>query len=235
MVAAVILAALAATGCTSGNNVGSATTTVPATTAPTTPWSSGAGTGAAALSGVVVQTSDLPSGWAAQGASIPEGALTDVASQLANCLGVRDVTTDATDSTQAGPFTQGDQFIVSAAARFPNDTDVSTATGMLTNPKFAQCFDQIASGASYDGVTLQRTTTTVNPGRSSGPANVAGSFHVAFTGTYFSDQVQSAADVVLITGPKLLVTVVFTGVSGTVPAAVQSSVIAKVAGRAATG
>ena len=142
MLAAVIMAALAAAGCSSATKTGSsATTTVPISIAPTTaPSGTGAstGTGAAALSGLVVQTSDLPTGWAAQGASIPDGAFTDVASQLAHCLGVRDVTPDSTGSTQAGPFTQGDQIIVSAAASFPNDTDVSAATAMLTSPKFAQ-------------------------------------------------------------------------------------------------
>lgn len=187
------------------------------------------------MSRVVVQTSDLPAGWVAQGASIPGGAFVDVLSRVAHCLGVRDVTTDAATSTQSGPFTQGVQIVVSAAVAFPNNADVSGATAMLTNPRFGPCFDQVASGASYDGVTLGSTTTTVSPGPGSGPANVAGSLQVAFTGTYLSDQVQSSADVVVITGPEILVTVLFTGVSGSVPAAIENSVIAKVAARAATG
>ncbi|MGH9126927.1 MAG: hypothetical protein ACRDZ8_19690 [Acidimicrobiales bacterium] len=234
---ALVVVALAATGCTGaagGKKAASpsASTTVTTSIAPTT---TSAATSTAALSGVVVQTSDLPTGWMAEGPSIPEGAFVDVASQLAHCLAVRDVTPDVTASTQSGPFTQGEEIVVSTAASFSNDTDVAAETAMLTNPKFTKCFDQAASGASYGGATIQSATATVEPGRGSGPANVAGSLHVSYTGTYFSQGVQSTADVVLITGPRLLVTIEFFGITSSVPTAVEASVIAKVAARAATG
>jgi hypothetical protein len=119
---------------------------------------------------------------------------------------------------------------------FPSQADVTSDTAIVRSPKMSACYSKLAAdeigGTLPAGSTLNSASVVVTPGSAGGPANVvatgAGKVEVTVNGAVNDLYV----NVAFITGPSLEAEVDFTNLGSPVPAALRSSLIAKVAARA---
>jgi hypothetical protein len=222
-------------------------TSGPAVTAPATsgPATSGPATSAApppsttaALTAIVLQTADVPSGWTGT-PNTPDPGEAATQAALVACVGGKDVFADQIAEVHSDDFNLSTASLSSQASKFRSQADVDADVSILNSPKISNCYEvllrkELATGLPA-GATLGAVTVHITPGQGGGPSNIAGTGTgtIAFSANGASSVVYVA--VAFITGPLIEAEVDAENVGVPVPAAVFTQAVTTVAGRAAKG
>ena len=230
--AAVIASALAITACsssgggtptpapsTSASTTSAVTTPSPApstssagSSSPSASTGTGTGTGTApshdVLSGLVVQASDLPTGFTSQ----PHDTTTDDDTnqqQIVACVGSTSVNpADKIEEVNSDDFVKDPLTISSDATSYTSQAAVDALVQVIQNPKAEDCFktllqQQVASsGGSVTAADIQ-----VTPGTNGGPSNVVAVLQGKVDITVSGQQASVRVAEVFIEGRQLLATV----------------------------
>jgi hypothetical protein len=186
------------------------------------------------LTAIALQASDLPAGWA----GTPSEPDSDEASEdaaLATCVGGKDSYPDATGESNSDDYALDNANISSSATSFQSQADVTADIANITSPKIDSCYKQLAVselGALPAGATLTSVEIDVTPGSAGGPRNVVATASGKIEVTVSGQQLAFYLNIAFITGPLIEAEVDFFNIGGTVPTALRTSLIAKVAARA---
>ncbi len=212
----------------------SAPTSAPTSAAPPlTPAS------ASQLTGIVLKSSDLPTGWTGT-AYKPDPHAGAVNAAFAKCLGVRNTGPDQVADVHSRTFTMSHPYttIDSEATSYRSASDLAVDRAALSSPNYASCNDKVWRTALAQvlpaGVTIGGITTTVTEGPAGGPGNVIGavSTTIILIHTDTGIGVPSRAWAVFAFGPLIEAAIYYIGV---VPADLQTKLLNLVATRAARG
>ena len=232
--------------CSSGASAAqSAPPAAPATTAAaanSSPTAASAATPAASPAGadqlrpVVLQATDLPTGWSGTPYKAdPTGP--DMNATFAACMGVRNTTLDKAADVHSQDFAMGTANIASEAASYPTAVDLAADVSTLTNAKYSSCAEAIfraALGKTLPaGATISGVDVKVNPGAGAGPSNVAGTVAIKVTIMNSGLTQTIYSTMVVITGPLIEAQIEFTDSGQPFPAALQATLVGDVAARAA--
>jgi hypothetical protein len=221
------------TGC--GNS--SSTTGSDKASSPSSPASLSPAT-RAQLEAIVLQTGDVPTGWTSKPYEANPNADADEAA-LATCVGVPSTADHKAADAYSADFALGDASISSSATSYQSQSDLDVDVAMLNNPKLSPCYDQMMkkglAASLPDGSTLESASFTVTPGSAGGPANIIATGAGTGTVTVSDQKVTFFVSVAFITGPLMEATVNNFSIGEPFPAAVEKSLFAAVATRAAKG
>lgn len=227
--------ALVAAGCGSGGGH-TAPTTVPTTVRVTTTTTLPPPTQQQLQATVLIQPSDLPTGWTASAAAVSASRAAD-ATAFAQCMGVRDTGPDVVATGVSPNYTSGSAVVSSTATSFANATDVQVDTAAFIDPKAPTCFIQVEKArlaATLPKTAVVKTVTLkITPGAGGGPSNVVATGTGTIAYTLSGKTTTSNYDLVYITGPRVEAQVGFSSTGTAVAAAVKAAVVAKVAARVA--
>ena len=228
-------AALVVAGCGSGGGH-TAPTTVPTTLRVTTTTTLPPPTQQQLQTVVLVQPSDLPTGWTASPAAVPPYRAAD-ATAFAQCMGIQDTGADVAAAGVSPSYASGSGVINSTATSFANTMDVQIDTAALIDPKASTCYVQVLKArliASLPKTSIVKTfTLKITPGAGGGPTNVVATSTGTIAYTVSGKTITINFDLVYLVGPRVEAQISF-GTTGTaIAAAVKTAVVAKVAARVA--
>jgi hypothetical protein len=190
------------------------------------------------LEAIVLQTGDVPTGWTSKPYEANPTADADEAA-LATCVGVPSTADHKVADANSADFALGDASISSSATSYQSQSDLDVDVAMLNNPKLSPCYDQMLkkglAASLPDGSTLESASFTVTPGSAGGPANIIATGAGTGTVTVSDQKVTFFVSVAFITGPLMEATVNNFSIGEPFPAAVEKSLFAAVATRAAKG
>jgi hypothetical protein len=184
-----MLVAVLTAGC-SGSSGSSATAT---------PTASGAN--GSRLSGVVVQQSDLPSGWAAK-AFVPNPASSAQQATVLTCAGAPDTSADKTGEAHSANFTSGNSQISAHAASYAQQSDIAAQIALIQSPAISSCYsDLLRSQIAGSGAQVDSVSVVVTPGNGPGPTNIIGTASGTAQVTSKGQPVTFYLSAAFITGP----------------------------------
>jgi hypothetical protein len=201
------------------------------------PGSAGAPATTAQLEGLVLKPADLPSAYAATPSTSTGSGSDAQQAAFAACLGVRDTQSDSVASASSDDFSLAGATISSHAESFRSQADVTVDTSALRSPRIEPCFQTLLKGQvqnslpSGEMITALRFTVELRP--VGFPANLAGLGHATLDITASGQSVVVYADIAFIVGRMIEAEVDFESVGVPVPAALQASLIDRVAARTA--
>ncbi len=187
-----------------------------------------------ALTRIVLQPADLPSGWAArptQGAGVDA----DIQTQVASCVGVRTDASKLINRAASPDFGSGQFTASSTATSFKTELEMLHRLAAVRSPRATVCFTralrtslakQLPSGTDVQNLTVH----TVDGGAA---PNVAATLHAVVTVTALGQTARVYSDTAFISGTQFGVQVTFTGIGSQVPSALQQHLTRAVARRAA--
>ncbi len=187
------------------------------------------------LTAIALHASDLPAGWAGTPPDPDPNEASENAA-LAACVGGKDTSPDETGESNSDDYALDNASVSSSAISFKSQADVTSDIAILKSPKIDSCYKQLAVselGALPAGATLTSTEIEVTPGSGGGPSNVVATGSGKIEVTVSGQQLAFYLDIAFITGPLIEAEVDFFNIGGTVPTALRTSLIAKVAARAA--
>jgi hypothetical protein len=185
---------------------------------------------------IVLHTADLPAGWTGS-PHVPDTSSAADAAEMAACVGVPNSEKNKVSEANSDSFALGDATISSSASSYRSQSDIDTDLALLTNPKTAQCYEQLMKKTLATslpaGATVDSTSFTITPGSAGGPANVAATLTGTVTVSVSGQKVEVYPTIVFITGKQLEAEVDVMNLGSPVPAATMSTIVAAVATRAA--
>jgi hypothetical protein len=192
----------------------------------------------AQLQKIVLQPSDLPTGWKGAPFKANPNQVADQAS-LVKCVGARNTASDKVAEMHSEDFALRDARISSSASTYRSPSDIDADLVMMHSPKLSSCFDQLMkrtlATTMPTGVKIASSSIKITPGSAGGPANVVatgtGSIEVSVNG----QQVPFFVSVAYITGPLIEAEVDTFNAGSPVPASVVNPLVATVATRASKG
>lgn len=190
----------------------------------------------AKLAKIVLQATDLPTGWKGTPYKPDPGDAADQAAMV-HCVGARNTDKDKVAEAHSDDFALGDASISSSATSYRSQSDLDADVAMLHSPKVSPCFDQLLkkqlATSLPAGATIESALIKVTPGSTGGPANVV----AAGTGTVKlsanGQQVALYVSVAFITGPLIEAEVDTDTIGTRIPASVVQTLVATMATRAA--
>jgi hypothetical protein len=190
------------------------------------------------LKKIVLQATDLPSGWKGTPYQ-PDSSDSANNAALVQCVGARNTDSDKVAEAHSDDFALGDASISSSASSYRSQSDLDSDIAMLHSPKLSPCFEQMMKtqlAASLPaGSTIDSASIKITPGSAGGPANVVatgtGTIKVRVNG----QQVPVYLTVAFITGPLIEAEVDTENVGAPMPASVVNPLVATVATRAVKG
>jgi hypothetical protein len=192
------------------------TSTAPTTSIPP-PATDGRPATTAQLQAVVIQPSDLPTGWTSKPDTDDGDSAQDqqLSTELDTCLDTRDTGPDIVNSANAPDFLAGGFTLFSSATSYRSDADVESDAGALDQPNAQNCLQtnlQQTMGAEHSATTTFGTVSLVVLAHPAGvPSNVAAvavaSIPVVQNGQPFTLHFGTA----FITGPKIEADFTFLG------------------------
>ena len=185
---------------------------------------------------IALQPADLPAGWTGTPSDPNPTAAADSA-QLARCMGARDTYPDETGDSNSDDYSLDNASISSEVTSMRTADDVKADTAIVTNPKIDTCYGQLAEAQLREGLpagsTLKSESFVFTPGPAGGPKNVVATAAGKVELTVNSEVEDLYVNVAFITGPLIEAEVDFTNLGAPVPTTLRSSLIAKIAARAA--
>jgi hypothetical protein len=227
---------LIAAGCASGHHTTAPTTTAPvtATTTAETPTT----TETERLQPVVVQLTDLPTGWQDSATGGVNEGDSDDEYELAQCLGAPSTAADQLveiDSDEYSLDSQPLATVDSSVIGYKSAADVAAGVAVLRDPGLASCAQQALpddlSGILPTAAKIENFAIRVSLGPGAGPADVVATVTSSFVVTGLGRAEDFAADFVFLTGATDEVELIFVAPSPGVPETVRSMVIAEVSAR----
>jgi hypothetical protein len=193
----------------------------------------------AQLAAMVLQPSEVPSGWTA---SVHKADATEAAqdAKFDKCLGARDTDPDKVAEAYSEDYTQTNGSISSDASSYKTSSDIDSDKAALTGSKAAGCFQdsleaQIVStlpkGSQYHDYGFKLT----KGGPAGSPSNVVtyGALHMSIAAA--GQNVDLYLNVAFIVGPLIEAEVDFEGIGAPLDAIIQAGVIKAVSDRVAAG
>jgi hypothetical protein len=239
-----VILGIAAGGCSSSTvkttSSSSASRSAAAETSSASTASTKPGTGGSAkLSDIVLQPTDLPTGWdATPSSSDPQQEAADQAA-LVQCVGGRNTFPDRTGEVDSPDFSLDGASISSNAASYKSQADLDADIALIKSPKASACFEKLVNAQLSDGLdpgeSVGPLSLTITPGSAGGPSNVAGTGTGTVTIVDSGQQIPVYLEVAFITGPLIEAEVTIATPSQPMPAAMLASLIGTVATRAAKG
>jgi hypothetical protein len=189
----------------------------------------------AQLTAMLLQATDLPTGWTATAGTGAGASDAKNQQKLTACTGSRNTYGDRVARADSNDFTQGTNEISSNAISFKSTSDVDSDVAMLHSSKIDQCFTQLAASELSDAAPSGAKVTSIKihfAGRSSGQpdnvvANAAGSFDVSAQG----QQATAYLNVAFVRGPQVEAEVQFVSVATPVDSTLRDQLVSKVAQR----
>ena len=190
-----------------------------------------------ALTRIVLQSDDFPSGWIARptrGAGAA-GSDADLQTQVATCVGVRTDTSKQINRAESPDFGSGQFTASSAATSFKTQIEVLNRLAAVRSPRAAGCFDKAlrTSLAKVLPAHTQVQNLTVRTVDGGAAPNVGATLHAVVTVSALGQTARVYSDTAFISGAGFGVQVTFTGVGTQVPSDVQQQLTRAVARRAA--
>jgi hypothetical protein len=130
----------------------------------------------------------------------------------------------------------GNATVSSEADRYRSDSDLAVNLALVRNPKTVSCYKKLTTAARLglpSGTKLTSTSFSLSRRTSGQPANVIGSLHAVISILASGQKAVVYSDAVFIRGAHLGASVTFGNVGARVPAALQATLTATVAARAA--
>lgn len=186
------------------------------------------------MASIVLQATDLPTGWSGTPYKPdPANAATNAA--FAACLGVRNTSLEQVADVHSQNFLMGNATLSSEAASYPSNDDLAADRAALTNTKYASCFEaslRTALGKALPaGETISSIDAKVTPGAWGGPSNVAGTVVVIVTVIKSGLTLTFYSTTVAIMGPLIETNLSFSKLGLPVPTDLQATLIGDVAAR----
>jgi hypothetical protein len=233
-----IVAVLAACGSSSPGGLSTSTNDPVSSSTPATPSPAATPASLSQLEQIVLQTADLPSGWAGKPYQPDPNESADNAAFDA-CVGTPNTESDQVAEAHSDNFAAGLALIASSATSFRSQSDLDAGLTMLHSPKVSPCFTQLikteAAASLPAGTTIESASIKVTPGSAGGPPNVVATGSGTISVQLNGEQLSVYATVAFITGPLIEAELVTESVSEPVPAAVVNPLVTKMAGRATAG
>jgi hypothetical protein len=222
LAAAVTLFAVLVAGCGGGSR----------SNATATPTASGAH--GARLSGIVVQQSDLPSGWAAK-PFVPNPASSAQQATVLTCAGSPDTSADKTGEAHSADFTSGNSQVSAHAAGYAQASDVDAQVALIQSPAISACYgDLLRSQIAGSGAEVDSVSVMVTPGNGPGPTNIIGTASGTAQVTSKGQPLTFYLSAAFITGPLTVAEVDAESVGAPIDPDVLASIYIAVATRANT-
>ena len=223
--------ALLASGCSGGGNKVGSPTTLPVATSVPPP-------GRVQLAMIVVQPSDLPTGWTATPAK-PAPNPEAEPKAFAQCMGTTSSAADLVAIAYSPDYVHGTQVVSSSATSFRTRADVPADTATLTSAKAASCLEEVDKarlGAELPaGGVVKSYSVKVTPGTGGGAANIVA---IATATATYSENGHSLTlndETVYLVAPRIEARIDFSSVGTTVSDATRLAVENQVAQRVAFG
>jgi hypothetical protein len=220
--AALTLLAVLVAGCSGGSG----------SSASATPTASGAhGT---RLSGIVVQQSDLPDGWAAK-AFVPNPASSAQQAAVLTCAGAPDTSADKTGEAHSANFISGNSQVSAHAASYALASDVAAQVALLQSLVISACYsDLLRSQIAGSGAEVDSVSVVVTPGNGPGPTNIIGTASGTAQVTSKGQPLTFYLSAAFINGPLTVAEVDAESVGAPIAPEVLASIYIAVATRADT-
>ncbi|MGN6608827.1 MAG: hypothetical protein ACTHMS_17680 [Jatrophihabitans sp.] len=210
----------------------------PPSSAPGAPSSAPSSSAPAAdLQGLVLQASDLPSGW--KGTPRTDNQAQDQAEQrkLVACVGTgADTSADRVGRADSEEFESGQSQLSSDVTAWRTQDAVDANVALLNQPRTNSCYQQQIRDALAAqlpaGTTLDRVDVKLTPA-GAGSGNVVATADGTIVATAGSQHITIRLGAAFITGKQLTGTVQWVGIGAPVPAAVVQAAVTAVAKRIA--
>ena len=190
------------------------------------------------LQTIVLQASDLPTGWTGTPYQPSSSDAADQAALVA-CVGGRNTEADKVAEANSDDYNLDNATISSSASSFKSQSDLAADIAILHSPKLDSCYEQLLkkelSTSLPAGTTIESATVTITPGAGGGPSNVVATGSGTIQVKSNAQTIPVYVDVAFITGPLIEAEVDAENVGTPVPPAVVSAMVGKVAARAAQG
>ena len=189
----------------------------------------------ATLQKVVVQQSDLPSGWKGSPPSIEASQVGNVVSAVYTCIGGTTINNkNEIEQVNGDDFTQGQNTISSSATSFKTQQEIDNRVKLLLDPKADACFTSTLKstlGKVVPGAKVASAQVHVVKGYPGAPSNVAASATAQLALSIAGQTEPIYLSAAFIKGTLLGATVEFLGVGSPIDASVQTKAVTDVANR----
>jgi hypothetical protein len=189
-----------------------------------------------ALKAIVVQQSDVPSGYAGQAADTTSSDDDATEAQIVSCVGATGVNpADKVDEQHSDDFVKDPLTISSDATSYASQAAADAVVSVVQNPKAQSCFQTLLQQqVAASGGSVQSANITITPGAPSGaPSNVVALLTGSITVTAQGQQATINVWEAFIKGRQVLATVSGEALGAQVDTSVVQQVAGAVAQRAA--
>ncbi|WAX58652.1 hypothetical protein M6B22_07755 [Jatrophihabitans cynanchi] len=204
------------------------TTAAPTTGGPSTPPSE------AALRAMVLQQTDLPSGWTAT-AYQPDPTDAKNKAQFAQCTSHRNTESDKVSEVHSDDYNSGPSQLSSQATSYSSADAIAEDTAAMQSPKATSCYEQLAKteipASLPTGMKVDRLTVKISKPAAGDPSNVIAWGDATVVVSQDGKQTTVYTAAAFIVGPLVEAEVDFTNVGSPIPASVRQQLATIVAAR----
>lgn len=250
IVPALLLVGVLGAACSSSTSGGGTTAPTPSpgtsssTSSPSTSPSSSASSSSggapstATLKGIVVQQSDLPSGWTGKPAAAETAQDKQTDAQLNRCVGIpASAERDQVQQVMGDDFSKGQATVSSDTSSYKSDADVRQEVAGLRGSKTQSCISSLfrreIKSSLPAGATISAVGLKLDTSHNGGLSNLVGVANGSVTVTGQGKTIKAYLGVGFFTGPQLTGSVSFTSLGTPIPSSFADPILAAVAKRAA--
>ena len=209
-------------------------TTGGSTAVPTSGGSGGAPPTEAALKAMVLQQTDLPTGWTGT-ASEPDPTDAKNKAQFAQCTGHRNTESDKVTEVHSDDYNSGPSQLSSQAASYSSADAIAEDTAAMQSPKATSCYEQMAKTAIPAslpaGMKVERLTVKIGKPNAGDPSNLIAWGDATVVVSQDGQQTTVYTAAAFIVGPLVEAEVDFTNVGSPIPESVRQQLATIVADR----
>jgi hypothetical protein len=203
-------------------------------TAVPTSGGSGAPPTEAALKAMVLQQSDLPTGWTGT-AYQPDPTDAKNKAQFAQCTGHRNTESDKVSEVHSDDYNSGPSQLSSQATSYSSADAIAEDTAAMQSPKATSCYEQMAKTAipasMPAGMKVEHLTVKIGKPSAGDPSNVIAWGDATVVVSQDGKQTTVYTAAAFIVGPLVEAEVDFTNVGSPIPESVRQQLATIVADR----
>jgi hypothetical protein len=203
-------------------------------TAVPTSGGSGAPPTEAALKAMVLQQTDLPSGWTGT-AYEPDPTDAKNKAQFAQCTGHRNTESDKVTEVHSDDYNSGPSQLSSQAASYSSADAIAEDTAAMQSPKATSCYEQMAKTAIPaslpTGMKVEHLTVKIGKPNAGDPSNLIAWGDATVVVSQDGQQTTVYTAAAFIVGPLVEAEVDFTNVGAPIPESVRQQLATIVADR----
>lgn len=203
-------------------------------TAVPTSGGSGSPPSEAALKAMVLQQSDLPSGWTGT-AYEPDPTDAKNKAQFAQCTGHRNTEPDKVTEVHSDDYNSGPSQLSSQATSYSSADAIAEDTAAMQSPKATSCYEQLAKteipASLPAGMKVERLTVKISKPAPGDPSNLIAWGDATVVVSQDGQQTTVYTAAAFIVGQLVEAEVDFTNVGSPIPASVRQQLATLVADR----